>query len=321
MFGQQNKRFSGFTAEHKINDDLLIGGTYMRLSERPITQKSNYGSEPVNNTMIGFNAIFSKDIPFLTRMVNKLPNIDTQFASNISVRAEAAYLNVGTPKSNKLNDVATAYIDDFEGTQTNLDIRDTSSWTLSSVPATSNSIPLQGSGIENNDLSAGFNRAKLAWYNIDPIFYSRKRPSGISDNDLSINETRRIFINEVFPQQDVVQGQSTIQYTLDLAYYPNEKGPYNNSANFGENPENNWAGITRAMTTTNFNQSSVEHIEFWLLDTFTNNENNNENLGNLVFHLGSISEDILKDGRKQFENGLPSSQQNSNVYVFKFASF
>ena len=88
----------------------------MRLSERPITQKSNYGSEPVNNTMIGFNAIFSKDIPFLTRMVNKLPNIDTQFASNISVRAEAAYLNVGTPKSNKLNDVATAYIDDFEGT-------------------------------------------------------------------------------------------------------------------------------------------------------------------------------------------------------------
>ena len=314
LFGQQNKRFSGFTAEHKINDDLLIGGTYMRLSERPITQKSNYGSEPVNNTMIGFNAIFSKDIPFLTRMVNKLPNIDTQFASNISVRAEAAYLNVGTPKSNKLNDVATAYIDDFEGTQTNLDIRDTSSWTLSSIPATSNSIPLQGSGIENNDLSAGFNRAKLAWYNIDPIFYSRKRPSGISDNDLSTNETRRIFINEVFPQQDVVQGQSTIQYTLDLAYYPNEKGPYNNSANFGENPENNWAGITRAMTTTNFNQSSVEHIEFWVLDTFSENENNNDNLGNLVFHLGSISEDILKDGRKQFENGLPSSQQNSNVY-------
>ena len=260
VFGQQNKRFSGFTVEHKINDDFLIGGTYMRLSERPITQKSNYGSEPVNNTMIGFNAIFSKDIPFLTRMVNKLPNIDTQSASNISVRAEAAYLNVGTPKSNKLNDVATAYIDDFEGTQTNLDIRDTSSWTLSSVPATSNSIPLQGSGIENNDLSAGFNRAKLAWYNIDPIFYSRKRPSGISDDDLSTNETRRIFINEVFPQQDVVQGQSTIQYTLDLAYYPDEKGPYNNSPNFGDNPENNWAGITRAMTTTNFNQSSVEHL-------------------------------------------------------------
>ena len=123
LFGQQNKRFMGFTAEHKVNDDLLLGGTYLRLSERPLTQKANYGSEPVNNTMLGLSGNFSKEIPFLTRMVNKLPNIDSQVASNVSIRAEAAYLKVGQPRGTQLNNAATTYIDDFEGTQTNLDIQ------------------------------------------------------------------------------------------------------------------------------------------------------------------------------------------------------
>ena len=314
LFGQQNKRFMGFTAEHKVNDDLLIGGTYMRLSERPLTQKANYGSEPVNNTMLGISANFSKEIPFLTRMVNKLPNIDTQVASNVSIRAEAAYLQVGQPRGTQLNNAATTYIDDFEGTQTNFDIRDTYSWFLSSVPAPSQQLPIAGANANVDDISAGFQRAKLSWYNIDPLFYSGRRPSGISDDDLSINEARRIFIEEIFPQQDLVQGQSQVQYTFDLAYYPAERGPYNNAPTFGTNPEENWAGITRAMSTTDFAQSNVEYIEFWLLDTFTNQTTPDDDLGELVFHLGNISEDVLKDGRKVYENGLPAAGQNTATY-------
>ena len=314
LFGQQNKRFMGFTAEHKFNDDLILGGTYMRLSERPLTQKANYGTEPVNNSMFGLSGTFSKEIPFLTRMVNKLPNLDTQVASTVSVRAEAAYLQVGTPKSTELNNAATTYIDDFEGTQTNLDIRDTYSWFLSSVPAPSQQLPLAGASIGVDDIRSGYQRAKLSWYNIDPLFYSRRRPSGISDDDLSTNATRRIFIDEIFPQQDVVQGQSTVQYTFDLAYYPTERGPYNNALSFGTNPQENWAGITRAMTITDFSQSNVEYIEFWLLDTFSEQTSTSNNLGELVFHLGNISEDVLKDGRKQYENGLPAAGQNTATY-------
>lgn len=314
LFGQQNKRFMGFTAEHKVNDDLIMGATYMRLSERPLTQKANYGTEPVNNTMLGLSGMFSKEIPFLTRMVNKLPNIDTQVASNVSIRAEAAYLRVGTPKGTELNNVATSYIDDFEGTQTNFDIRDTYSWFLSSVPAPSQQLPLVGAAAAVDDLSAGYQRAQLAWYNIDPLFYSNRRPSGITDNDLSTNGARRIFVDEIFPQQDIVQGQSRIQYTFDLAYYPQERGPYNNAANFGTNPEQNWAAITRPMTTTDFAQSNVEYIEFWLLDTFSDQSSATNDLGELVFHLGNISEDVLKDGRKQYENGLPANGQNTATY-------
>ena len=314
LFGQQNKRFMGFTAEHKVNDDLIIGGTYMRLSERPLTQKANYGAEPVNNSMFGLSGTFSKEIPFLTRMVNKLPHIDTQVASNVSIRAEAAYLQVGTPKSTELNSTATTYIDDFEGTQTNLDIRDTYSWYLSSVPAPSQQLPIAGATVAADDISSGYQRAKLSWYNIDPLFYSTSRPSGISDNDLSTNATRRIFIDEIFPQQDIAQGQSTVQYTFDLAYYPAERGPYNNVSSFGSNPQDNWAGITRAMTTTDFSQSNVEYIEFWLLDTFSEQVSTSNDLGELVFHLGNISEDVLKDGRKQYENGLPAAGQSTATY-------
>ena len=67
----------------------------------------------------------------------------------------------------------------------------------------------------------------------------------------------------------------------------------------------------RAINSTNFEQANVEFIEFWLLDTFDENNGERKDLGNLIFHLGNISEDILPDGRKQFENGLPGSEGTS----------
>ncbi|MBT3442117.1 MAG: cell surface protein SprA, partial [Flavobacteriaceae bacterium] len=205
----------------------------------------------------------------------------------------------------------TVYVDDFEGSETNIDIKDTFSWNLSSVPENVN-----GSDFGINDLRLGHYRAKLAWYNIDPIFYTRQRPSGIDNNELSKNETRRIFIEEIFPQQDLIEGQSRIQNTLDLSFYPEEKGPYNNNSNttFSQSPKKNWAGITRKINSTNFEQANVEFVQFWLLDTFEDNISNENELGTLVFNLGSISEDILKDGKKLYENGLPTlnSQQITN---------
>ncbi|MEK9781958.1 MAG: hypothetical protein VW266_03335, partial [Flavobacteriales bacterium] len=94
-----------------------------------------------------------------------------------------------------------------------------------------------------------FGRAKLAWYNIEPIFFTSQRPSGINNNDISLNTTRRIFIQEIFPEQDLVQGTSTVQNTFDLAYFPDEKGPYNNNEEsvFETNPKKNWAGIMRPL--------------------------------------------------------------------------
>ena len=305
-FGQQTKRFTGFNVEHQFNENFLLGGTFLNLNERPVTQKANYGTEPINNTIFGFNGNFATELPFLTRLVNKFPNIETEAPSNLSVRAEVAYLVPGAPKGTDFKGEVTSYVDDFEGTQNIIDLMSPQGWSLSSRPKNLGLLYNDG-GEDANGIQNGYDRALLNWYSIDPVFYSSIRPSEINDDDVSNAYTRRIFIDEIFPQVDIVQGQLSVINSLDLNYYPEERGPYNmnpqNSQNTLTNPSNSWAGITRQITTTDFEQSNVEYIEFWLQDPFINNS---ENLGGkLNFNLGNISEDILKDGRKQYENGLP----------------
>ena len=309
FFNQQNKRFSGININHRISDKIFVGGTLINLSENPLTQKANYGTEPVNNTMMGINTNFSTEIPFLTRLVNKLPTVKTNIPSQISFRGEVASLAANNPINTQLNGETNVYIDDFEGAQTNLDVKGYTAWNLSSVPV--NNVP----GSNAIGLASGLARSKLAWYSIDQVFYFRP-PSGINNDDISSNETRRIFINELFPEQDIVQGTPSTLPTFDLAYYPEEKGPYNNAIldEFSIDSKNNWGGIMRSLNATNFEQSNVEFIEFWLLDTFSENESPTDDLGELVFHLGNISEDVLRDGRKQFENGLPSTTEVTPTY-------
>ncbi|MDH7445369.1 cell surface protein SprA [Aquimarina sp. 2201CG14-23] len=315
VFGQQTKRFTGLNIEHKFSDNFIVGGTYLNLNERPITQKSSYNFEPINNTLLGFNLNYSTEVPFLTRMVNKLPNIDTDVPSNVSVRTEGAYLIAGAPKGADFGGRVTTYIDDFEGAQTQIDVSSALSWELSSVPI----------GFDDRDpnavltgIESGYRRADLSWYTVDPIFYSSSRPSGISDEDINFNPARRVFIDEIFPVTDRPPGQTLSLFPLDLSYRPSERGPYNfnpayvpGSGLAEPDPATNFAGITRQLTSTNFEQSNVEFIEFWLMDPFFDPGDGQEPLteatsGTIVFHLGNISEDVLKDGRKQYENGLPT---------------
>lgn len=314
VFGQQARRFTGVNVEHQINENFVLGGTLLNLNERPQTQKANYGLEPVNNTIFGLNGNFSAEIPFLTRLANKLPNIDTDVPSNISVRGEVAFLSPGTPKNDDFNGETTTYLDDFEGAQSLIDIRASLGWSLASTPLEfASGGQLAGTSPQDPlNLENGFGRAKMAWYSIDPIFYTNQRPAGISDDDISKNETRRVFIDEVFPETDQAQGQTRVQTTLDLVYYPNAKGPYNNSPDFAtQQASEKWGGMMRSLSSTNFEQANVEFVQFWVLDPYVDGAATSS--GELVFNLGNISEDILKDGRKQYENGLPGVQSNDLV--------
>jgi cell surface protein SprA len=312
VFGQQTRRFAGFNVEHKFSEKFLVGATLLNMSERPFTQKTNYGQESVNNTIFGLNTIFSTEVPFFTRLVNKLPNMDTDVPSNFSFRGEVAYLKPGSSKADQFNGEATTYVDDFEGSQTNIDMRGSQAWSLSSAPVT----VFSDGNPPSNDLSYGYKRAKLAWYSIDPTFFTSQRPSGITDDDLSSNRTRRIYYNELYPVTDVTPGQSTVVNTLDLSYFPQERGPYNFNPvaaatnSFTETQAvDNWGGIMRSINSTNFEQANVEYIQFWMLDPYLGNPDDVEdpdNTGTLEINLGEISEDILKDNRKQYENGLPA---------------
>ncbi|WP_439152338.1 cell surface protein SprA [Winogradskyella sp.] len=311
VFGQQTRRFTGVNVEHQFNENFVLGATLLNLNERPITQKANFNSEPINNTIFGFNGNYSTEVPFLTRMVNKLPNIDTDVPSNLSVRGEFAYLLPGAPKGTDFNGEATAYIDDFEGTQGAIDLLSPLSWFLSSRPK---ELPANIPGNDNPSIENGYGRAFLNWYTVDPIFYSNQRPDGITDDDVSDLYTRRVFIEEIFPEIDIVQGQTSVINTLDLAYYPTERGPYNfdlAAVDDTLNPNNSWAGITRQITSTDFEQANVEYIEFWVQDPFLDDTSNPG--GKLTINLGNISEDVLKDGKKQYENGLPENGDISNL--------
>ena len=323
-FNLQTKRFTGIDIEHKFSDKFIAGVTFLNLNEKPITQKALFGQEPINNTILGLNATYNTEVPKLTKWVNKLPNIDTDVASNFSIRGDFAYLKPGSPKQISLNGEATSYIDDFEGSQIPLELKSILQWQMASTPQYQTQFNLNGSA---TDLSYGYKRARLAWYVIDPLFYggSSLKPGNIDNTELSRDEVRTVRFEELFPNQNLDLTQSTIVRTFDFAYFPNERGSYNyDTNNIGADgkftdPQDRWGGITRALTTTDFEQSNIEYIQFWLMDPYENYSITNEEglpvgvnpndpanqVGDLYFNLGNISEDVLKDGRKMYENGLP----------------
>jgi len=323
-FSQQQRRFMGIDVQHIFSDDFAIGGTLLSLRERSFG-KMQFGSEAVNNTIAGFNLNYQTEVPKFTKWVNKLPNIDTDVASNFSIRAEAAYLLPGASKNKNggvINEVAS-YIDDFEGSQIPLDISSPRQWFLASVPQKQIQPNLLFDD-ESSSLSFGEKRSKLAWYTIDRLFYGNSlKPNNIDDTELSRAEVRQVNFSELFPEIELDNIQSTIVNTFDLAYYPQERGSYNfDLDNFDQNtnkftdPEARWGGIMRSLNTTDFQQANVEYIQFWMMDPYQNysiNEaeggaqiiNPADFGGELYFNLGNISEDILKDDRRMYENGLP----------------
>src|SRR5690606_17198051 len=119
------------------------------------------------------------------------------------------------------------------------------------------------------------------------------------------------------PNKNPAYGEPTNISVLNLAYYPTERGPYNFSTDLNQdgslrNPRQNWAGIMRKIDTNDFEASNIDHIEFWLMDPFIYDQGTHEG-GYLYINLGDISEDILKDGRKFFEQGLPGPGEPFDV--------
>ncbi len=318
-FGLQQKNFMGLRLDYAANKHLNLGGTIVRLGERPFFVKQSYGEDPIRNTMFGVDADYQKELPRLTKFLNRLPFYSTKAMSSVSAYAEAAVLKPGhAPQIGKGNSGAI-YIDDFEGTQSPIDLRfPLISWTLASVPENNGLFPEANL---NNDLQSGYNRAKLAWYNIEPVLQEKgasNNPLGRNLEELSKPETRQVLMQEIFPNSSTDLGQGLLT-TFDLAFYPQEKGPYNfesrNTRINGNgkflNPRQSWGGIMRGLDQTDFETGNIGYIQFWLQDPFISHPGSQG--GQLYFNLGDISEDILKDGKRQYENGLPTPTNNAPV--------
>jgi cell surface protein SprA len=315
LFSMQRKTMLGTHLNYEISKNFNIGSTVMHLLEKPLTQKVNYGEDPISNTMLGFNGSYSASSPFMTKLVNALPFINTKEESKIAVEMEWARLFPGHAKA--ISKEGAVYLDDFEGTVTPINLKSFIGWSLASTPQGNEQFP-EGNLI--NDLAYGYNRARLGWYVIDPFMQRNTAPSYlIQEEKLDDHRVREVFQAEIFPNRQNPIGQPTNIPTLDLAFYPQERGPYNYDANPSPfsagvardgtltKPESRWGGIMRKLETSDFEATNVEYIEFWMMDPFAEDKSGQENPGgNLVFHLGSVSEDVLRDGRKSFEQGLPA---------------
>lgn len=321
LFGFQQRSMMGTRLDYRVSDNFYVGGTLMNMRERPFSQKVNLGQDPINNTIMGLDFRYTTDLPILTKILDKLPIYSTKEMSQITVNGEVAHLRPGNNRFVGKGDDATVYLDDFEGSSSGYDLKGApQTWRLSSTPKgardKSGNILFPEADLFS-DLRYNHNRAKLSWYNIDPTLLQNNRaPEELRDPELRTNHyVRAIFNDELFPNRDLAIIQQV--FTFDMSYYPDQRGPYNyESRNSGEPPfsrgvrpdgrlvapETRWGGIMRGIENNNFEVANIEYIEFWLMDPFIYNDNSKG--GQLYLNLGSISEDILKDSRMQYEHGL-----------------
>ena len=329
LFSVQKKSLAGTRIDYVENKDLNFGATLLNLTERPLTQKVNYGEEPISNTIWGMDANYQKESDLITKVLDMLPFYNSKTASHVKMSGEFANLIPGHSKA--VGSTGTSYIDDFEGSTSGLDLSVQGNWKLASTPQLQPNLFPEAQLI--NDLRYGYNRALLCWYKIDPSLQTvtSLTPSNLRGDktQLSNDYVREVLQTEVFPNEQTPNGQPVTFQTLDLTFYPYKKGPYNYDvagtplgngiSSYGINkndslnkPETRWGGIMRSMTTTDFEATNVEYIEFWMLDPFITQTNGtpeeyaNIHGGQLYFDIGDVSEDVLKDGRKSYENGLPT---------------
>lgn len=337
LFNVQQKSLLGTRLDFKVNNDLTLGGTLLHLNEKPTTQKVNIGDEPVSNTIWGADYNYKTDVPFLTRLIDRIPLINTKEMSSIVTRGEFAQLIPGNSRAIGKN--GNSYVDDFEGSISLIDLKSSNAWFLASVPQ--GQPALFPEAVENDNIYPGINRAQFNWYTIDPLFYGQQntstKPGNIPEATFSNNFMRQVLETELFPSKTPPNGQPVVLSVLDLAFYPGERGPYNYDVSAAASggyaagilpngrlasPESRWGGIMRRLETNDFQAANIEYVQFWMMDPFNDDYNSgtypdmdNANMpsGEMYINLGNVSEDIIKDGKMCYENGIPSASGTNSV--------
>lgn len=347
LFGLQRKSMLGLRADYKPSDNFNLGATYMHLIERPTTQKVNLGDDAINNKIYGLDVSFTQDAPWLTRLVDKIPLIDTKAPSSINFFAEAAVLKPGHSKAlneglaDEKDEGGVVYLDDFEGSANPFSLTSQpAAWQIASIPqnaavdvtlrdGTDHRMFKEADIFLDDELTKGVNRARFNWYRIDPV---------VANPDSSAFYERLYGRQEIFKNRDNGLTQINTMPTFDIAYYPYERGPYNfdrpegiegYSEGFNGNqlsePKTRWGGIMRDLSGSraDFELNNMEYIEMWVLSPFLDDPINSDTImdpdnplrreGDLYIDLGNISEDIMPDSRLFYENGLPSANSDRPV--------
>lgn len=199
----------------------------------------------------------------------------------------------------------------------NTSIDNPKSWYLAGTP-----LSFQESNC--TDLSYGYNRAKLTWYKIDPIFQlpNPLLPPNLSLEEISDNYVRRIIETEIRPNKNIPSGPPDEVHTFDLTYYPTKPGPYNfdvvptnHSSGLSVNgelnaPESRWGGIMRKTPQLSH---KANYVNFWLMDPFDKSDSVS---GKLFINLGVFCEDILRDENHQNEASISSEVYENDTSLW-----
>ena len=285
MFNMQRKTMVGLDLNYDFTKDFRVGATVMHMGEKALTEKLTVGNEVINNTIWGANASYTKEFQWLTNWVNRIPMVNATSPSKLTINAEFAQLIPSTKQSK-----AVSYIDDFEYSQSQNDIRLPYAWSLASTPS------MFAESKFSNDIAYGKNRALFAWYYIDRLFTQKNSnltPVHIKNDldQLSNHYVREVQSSEVFPNRELSYGESSLLQVLNLSFYPTERGPYSldasaiNADGSLQNPEMRWGGIMRKMDNTDFESANIEYLQFWLLDPFIYDKDNG---GYLYFNFGDL---------------------------------
>ena len=318
-YGMQRKTMLGLNWQYDVSKALQLGGTLQYLTEQPLTSKVTMGSEPLRNMLWGLNINWRQESQWLTNMLNRLPFLHCTKPSQLSFTGEFAQLLAGQAGGTQSH---ASYIDDFENAKNGIDVSEPKAWVMSSVPS------MFTEHADRDSVTSGFNRALLAWYNIDPIFTYRSSsltPSHIKSDlqQLSNHYVRSVYVSELYPnrQQSTYSGVTATLPILDLAYYPEERGAYNLTTDLTadghlRNPQQRWGGMMRRLDTNDFETANIEYVEFWLLDPFIYADRDGgaaDYGGDLYINLGEVSEDVLRDGKKFSESNMPVDGQGSFI--------
>ena len=337
LFGFNARTMLGARFDYEFSKHLTVGGTFMNLFERPLTQKVNFGDDPINNKVYGIDVNYSKEAPWITKLVDRLPLYSTKVESSITASAEAALLQPGFNRAINQGgeEGGIVYIDDFEGSTSNIPLSfPANGWMISSVPQgdansfNDNLFPENKATTSGPDsLALGANRARLTWYIADPSALDNN-PSIIEDNK---NPYTRLFrFQDIFPNRQLSPLEQSTLRPLDVTIFPDERGPYNFDIPDGypgissgitsegklKNPETRWGGFMRGInnSSNDFEANNVEFIEFWMLNPYMSTTENGGLIskeGEMLIDLGTISEDVMRDSRQFFESGLPTPDLNA----------
>lgn len=310
---KRNRLLMGVQMNYALTSAWNIGATFMHMRDYLPEKKPHAGEEPLANSVWGMQVGYHAKSGLLDRWASKLLPVENKGDSRFDLDVEVARFNAAVHKKAKGN----SYLDDFEESEVAIDLNTVQAWKLSAVPE-SEQFP---EAVLNNRLAYGYNRAHLAWYIVDPLFYehSRETPEHIRvDREQCSNHySRGIRYREVFPERDSDREEEEWLPVLTLAFDPRERGPYNFdvegesgiSAGVNEDgvlrePDSRWGGIMRALPVYDLEAANMQYLEMWLMDPFVYQPEHRG--GEWYVDVGSLSEDVLKDGRKSIESGIPT---------------